>query len=169
MLLAIDVAYDDAKNSALAAALVFASWTDASSVEERVRLHRGVAPYVPGSFYRRELPCLLPLIGELSVAHAIDVVVIDGYVDLGSSPGLGRHLANALKGPSIVGVAKTRFQSATNAIEVFRGGSVQPLFVTALGIDPASAATHVELMHGAHRIPTLLRRVDQLARGTATT
>jgi deoxyribonuclease V len=38
------------------------------------------------------------------------------------------------------------------------------LFVTAAGIAPPRAADLVRSMHGPHRIPTLLKRTDQLAR-----
>jgi len=47
---------------------------------------------------------------------------------------------------------------------VLRGDSRRPLYVTAAGLDPAAAALHVRSMHGPFRIPTLLKRVDQLCR-----
>jgi deoxyribonuclease V len=53
------------------------------------------------------------------------------------------------------------------AIEVRRGDSDRPLYVTAVGLEPAAAAAHVAAMHGEFRIPTLLRRADALARGHA--
>jgi transcriptional regulator with XRE-family HTH domain len=43
-------------------------------------------------------------------------------------------------------------------------GSQQPLFVTATRADVAAVAESVRAMHGEHRIPTLLKRVDRLAR-----
>ena len=94
------------------------------------------------------------------------MIVIDGYVWLGHErPGLGAHVHAALDGRSaIVGVAKHRFKSATTAIPVLRGTSRQPLFITAAGIAPATAAAAVTSMHGPHRIPTLLKRVDRLSR-----
>ena len=46
-----------------------------------------------------------------------------------------------------------------------RGNSKSPLFVTARGVSASDAALHVKQMHGPHRIPTLLARVDGLARG----
>ncbi|HUY89018.1 MAG TPA: hypothetical protein VMV10_09810 [Pirellulales bacterium] len=63
----------------------------------------------------------------------------------------------------IIGVAKTRFQNAT-AIEITRGESKVPLFITAVGIDPAEAAGDIRKMHGSFRVPTLTKRADQLAR-----
>jgi deoxyribonuclease V len=62
-------------------------------------------------------------------------------------------------------VAKTRFEGAP-AIEVCRGRSTSPLFVTAVGVAPEEVAERVRSMHGAHRVPTLLKRVDRLARST---
>jgi deoxyribonuclease V len=49
-------------------------------------------------------------------------------------------------------------------VPIVRGISRQPLFVTTIGTDVAAAAAAVLGMHGAHRIPTLLKRVDRLAR-----
>jgi deoxyribonuclease V len=63
----------------------------------------------------------------------------------------------------VVGVAKTRFASAA-AVDVVRGDSQKPLFVTAAGVDVEWAAEQVKRMHGPYRIPTLLKRVDQLCR-----
>jgi deoxyribonuclease V len=63
----------------------------------------------------------------------------------------------------VVGVAKTKFHGAV-PVEVLRG-SGSPLFVTAVGLTLPEAANCIRDMHGPYRIPTLLRRVDQLARG----
>lgn len=93
-----------------------------------------------------------------------DIVVIDGYVWLGDGkPGLGAHLHAAIGG-IVVGVAKTRFVSATDALEVCRGGSQSPLFVSAIGMKVEDAAKRVAQMHGPYRVPTLLKQVDTLAR-----
>lgn len=35
----------------------------------------------------------------------------------------------------------------------------------AAGTDPAAAAEKIRAMHGPHRVPALLKRVDLLARG----
>ena len=49
---------------------------------------------IPGEFYRRELPGLLAVLEKIE--QPIDVMVIDGYVDLAPDrPGLGRHLWSA--------------------------------------------------------------------------
>lgn len=94
------------------------------------------------------------------------VILIDGYVWLGAGrPGLGAHLYQALsQRTAVVGVAKRRFHGAGDALPILRGTSQAPLFVTAVGIDLAEAAANVQRMHGPHRIPTLLKRVDRLSR-----
>lgn len=162
MIAALDVHYADP--TATAACVLFASWTDAAPASEHVVSIASVAPYEPGEFRKRELPCLLAALAALPAAP--ELVVIDGYVWLAPGrPGLGAHLFDALGAKTpVVGVAKTRFQGAA-AIEVVRGTSAKPLFVTAAGVDPALAAAHVAAMHGPHRIPTLLARADALARG----
>jgi deoxyribonuclease V len=145
----------------VAAAVVFGSWTDRQPSSEHVAEVTGVAPYVPGRLYLRELPALLAVLAK--VREPIEVVVVDGYVWLGTRPGLGKHLWDALDGRfAVIGVAKTRFRGAAG-VAVLRGRSRQPLFVTAVGVDEIEAAGCVEEMAGAYRIPTLLGRADRLA------
>lgn len=167
MIVATDVHYlSDAE--ARAAAVVFERWDDATPSATYAQIATGFGPYVPGRFYERELPCLLPLLHWVLAAHDIDAVVVDGYVDLDARPGLGRHLAHALAEdelrPTMIGVAKTAFDGAP-AEAVLRGTSATPLWVTAAGLDNAEAADHVRSMHGRHRLPTLLLLVDHIARG----
>lgn len=158
MLACVDVDYRG--GGAVAAALLFRDWTDAAPAKELVARIASVPDYEPGQFYKRELPCLL----EVLRGTRADVVIIDGYVHLGPErrPGLGAHLAEALE-VAVVGVAKNPFH-ATPATPVTRGASEKPLLVTATGIAEAVAAARVRAMHGPYRIPTLLRRVDQLCR-----
>ena len=163
MLVCLDVDYRG--EGAVAAGLVFGNWVDASPTCEVVVSIGRVEPYEPGQFYRRELPCLLAVLESLE--RKPEVVIIDGYVWLGEvgEPGLGAHLHRAIEGTSaIVGVAKTKFLRARAVEEVFRGASRSPLHVTTVGIDLSGAAEKVRSMHGPHRIPTLLKRVDRLCR-----
>ena len=123
-----------------------------------------VHPYQPGQFSRRELPCLLAVLRELP---PVAVVVVDGYVWLDgvSVAGLGAYLYQALAGNvAVIGVAKTRFAGAGAAVEVVRGRSTRPLFITAVGMSAQRAAEHVRSMHGSNRIPMLLKRADSLCR-----
>lgn len=164
MIACIDVGYDDANQRAHVACVTLEDWADDQPTDECVVDLDHVQPYQPGSFYKRELPCVLAVIEALP--RQPDVIVIDGYVwlDEFGSKGLGGHLYDALDQSCIVvGVAKTKFATAT-AIEVYRGQSERPLYVTAVGITPQRAAQHIQNMHGDHRLPTLLKRVDQLSR-----
>jgi deoxyribonuclease V len=96
---------------------------------------------------------------------APDEIIIDGYVMLGNSPGLGHHLFKSLDGKiPVIGVAKSLFEGSS-AAEVFRGGSTRPLYITSAGMDIQEASEKIRAMHGDYRIPTLLKRVDLLSKG----
>ncbi len=166
MILAVDVQYVD--NRAFVAGVSFDDWNAEqpdmvyeSTVDE-------IAAYVPGQFYKRELPCILALLSEHELSP--DVIVVDGYVYLGdhSKPGLGMHLYNALEGKvSVIGVAKSEFYGASDGQEVYRGKSKVPLFVTSIGIDSGTAKGNIIKMSGNGRIPALLKRVDRICREKA--
>jgi deoxyribonuclease V len=157
----VDVDYR--AKGAVAAGLWFRGWSAESAVCQAVAYFPAVANYEPGEFYRRELPCVL---GVLARGPRPDVVVVDGYVWLGGGkPGLGAHLHAAI-GVVVVGVAKTRYAPATDAIAVYRGKSRSPLFVSAAGTSVEDAANHVMQMHGPYRVPALLKQVDALARSS---
>jgi deoxyribonuclease V len=163
MIACVDVDYRDPE--AVAACVLLRAWADDTSAAELVEHIARVELYQPGHFYLRELPCLLAVLGKVSVPP--EAVVVDGYVWLGGddSPGLGGHLYAALGGiVPVVGVAKTHFAGARSGRTVRRAGSRRPLYVTAAGMDVEAAARHVAGMHGAFRIPTMLKRVDQLCR-----
>jgi deoxyribonuclease V len=153
---------------ARAACVIAEDWESATPVASCISDIEAVSEYEPGAFYRRELPCLLQVLGVLPFSP--DVVVIDGYVWLAdaSRPGLGAHLYEALGGHTpVIGVAKTAFHGAascTAVVQVCRGSSQRPLFVSAAGLDAGLAGAWVQGMAGSHRIPELLRLTDQLAR-----
>jgi deoxyribonuclease V len=158
----VDVDYR--ATTAVAAGVWFRGWAASEAEVEAVTTLDEIAPYQPGEFYRRELPCVLAV---LERGPAADVVVVDGYVWLGPGrAGLGAHLYQALgERTVVVGVAKSRFVGATDAVPVYRGDSRSPLYVTAAGVSAEEAAGWVVGMHGPYRVPTMLRRADQLARG----
>jgi deoxyribonuclease V len=161
----VDVHYENARGRA--ACVVARAWEDAVGCEERVIGISEVSPYKPGAFFERELPCI---VRALSLVRAVlGAVIVDGYVDLDANgaPGLGAHLHEHLaRSIPVIGVAKSTFRGSDFARKVLRGASQSPLFVTARGIPIDDAARFVQNMHGAHRVPTLVTRADQLARGT---
>jgi deoxyribonuclease V len=147
---------------ASAAAVLFRNYTDTESVAEFVGLTGAVSPYIPGQFCRRELPCILRLFEQFD--RAPDEMLIDGYAMLGDQPGLGQHLFQSFSGKiPVIGVAKSKYRNSAG-VEVFRGRSKRPLYVTSAGVDPHEASEIIRLMHGAHRVPALLKRVDLLAK-----
>ena len=161
MIAAIDVYYPG-DMPARAGVVVFSAFCDTTAHRTYTCNIPRVEEYIPGRFYLRELPCIMAVLGLIE--EQVDTLIIDGYVDLGDRPGLGRHLWKALDGKiRIMGVAKTHYRGV-NAVEVFRGKSRQPLYVTAAGIDPAVAAELITHMHGAGRIPALIRQADALSR-----
>jgi deoxyribonuclease V len=157
----VDAHYEP--TAARGACVLFHDWSDAAPARELVASVPAPADYEPGKLYLRELPCLLAVLER--VKEPLELVIVDGYVwlDADEKPGLGAHLHAAMRVP-VVGVAKTAFKGGDFAVPVLRGTSRKPLFVTAVGIAPEEAARCVEGMHGPHRLPTLLKRVDQLAR-----
>lgn len=163
MIAALDVHYTD--TTAHAAAVVFDEWQSDNSLASHAVTEAPVAEYEPGKFYMRELLPLLKVIADLE--SNVFTYVIDGYCHLSRDfvPGLGAYLYDALPHPAvIVGVAKNRYRDTNHAVEVFRGDSTRPLFVTAIGIDYDVAGRHVRSMAGQFRIPKMLKAVDSLAR-----
>ncbi|NVB39287.1 endonuclease V [Pseudenhygromyxa sp. WMMC2535] len=168
MIVCVDVDYRDrpqGKTAAVAAGVVLPDFSAPQAALERVCHIPEVADYVPGRFYERELPCVLALLD--TIALPLETVVVDGYVilDAAGRYGLGGHLYEVLgRELPVIGVAKNPFRDNPPAIEVCRGESRRPLFVTALGVDPRAAAEQIERMHGRFRLPTMLKRVDRLCR-----
>jgi deoxyribonuclease V len=173
MLACVDVQYTD--REAFAGCFTFDAWTDAAPRGQFTARLSSVDAYAPGAFFRRELPPILDVLAV--VPDPLTLIVIDGYVWLGGHKmGLGAHLSEALEGKvAIVGVAKTEWKRTSSTAEkdkrtivVMRGKSKTPLYVTSVGIDVEAAAENVRTMHGAHRLPTLLKAVDAFARASVS-
>jgi deoxyribonuclease V len=158
---AVDVHYLRT-GGARAAAVLAADAAFAHLLAERTAVVPLVSSYRPGQFYLRELP---PLRAVLEDVSGLGLLVVDGYADLDPDgrPGLGAR-AHAEFGIPVIGVAKSRFPTATHAVPVVRGSSARPLFVTAAGMPGADAADLVRRMAGRYRLPDALRLADTLAR-----
>ena len=102
MILSVDVDYRE--DCAWVAGILFRDWGDAHPATEQVVECNVVSDYRPGEFYRRELPCIRRLLQEID--QAVDCIVVDGYVYLGSEwrPGLGKHLFDNLSFQQFAGV-----------------------------------------------------------------
>jgi len=160
MICCLDVDYNNAAQGQCAAVL-FHHWADTEPAAIRHAVTGDIAPYRPGAFYKRELPCMLNTLQKIE--ENIDTLVIDGYVWLGENRGgLGVHLYEALgRKIPVIGVAKSVFRGTeTVAVSVLRGKSKNPLWITAIGVDVQDAGRWVEQMAGAYRLPDMIKRAD---------
>lgn len=156
--------YDDYANTVC---LAFRDWDSEKESEIFTEKTTITSDYESGAFYKRELPCILSLLNKIQLQQD-DIIIIDGYVTLDEEGkiGLGGHLYEALdcKFP-VIGIAKNGFNTPDSRRKaVYRGESKTPLFVTAKGADIDEIKQKVEQMHGNFRIPTLLKKLDQLSR-----
>ncbi len=163
MIAIVDVYYES--EFTRTAVVLIQYWEDECPVREYVHEQAGEqAEYIPGRFYERELPCILSTLEQ--VEEDVGTIVIDGYVFLDSDgrKGLGAILHEAInESIPVIGVAKKHF-FGSNAIEILRGNSRNPLYVTSVGCNLNTAAKHIRSMQGEHRIPTILKLADQLSR-----
>lgn len=152
------------RNYAKACCLVF-------EVEPRERILsrysvavKPVQDYIPGKFYRRELPCILKVYER--VHEDLSLALVDGFVFLESNKkGLGGYLFEALhRRIPVIGVAKTFFKGCRNYSAVYRGESRKPLFVSSVGVDLQYAAALIKNLEGGGRLPRILKEVDRLTR-----
>ncbi len=165
MILAFDTHYFDDK--AKTVAVQFEHWTDEFPCQIYEETLEGIAAYESGSFYKRELPCILSLLKQIDLT-IIEMIIVDGFVVLNDEGalGLGGYLHEALdeKIP-VIGVAKNNFAKIDALkIPVLRGDSKKPLYITSKGIALQQAASYIQEMHGDYRFPTLLKEVDRIGR-----
>ncbi len=162
MIVAIDVHYKE--DYAKSVSVEFQDWSDATPSKINITRVDDVEEYIPGQFYKRELPCILSVLKETDLS-VIDLVIIDGYVQLSDDgkPGLGVYLYDALNGAiPIIGVAKKKFiNNKKHVREVLRGESQNPLYITSVGVDLEWSAKQIGQMAGDYRFPELLKILDQ--------
>ncbi|MNR12340.1 Endonuclease V [compost metagenome] len=164
MILAIDVYYTE--NEAKVVAVLFNPEHD---TPQSIVINQiiGIEDYIPGEFYKRELPCIESIFQKVNL-NEIETVIIDGhiYVDEDGTFGLGGYTWESLdKKIPVIGVAKTSFFRNKNTVkEVFRGESKKPLYVSSIGIDLDIASKLVKNLKGNYRIPTVLKELDRITK-----
>ncbi|OAV45438.1 endonuclease V [Lewinella sp. 4G2] len=165
MIYAFDAYYRD--NVCQTAAATFNNWSDVKPLHLHTAITTVASEYIPGQFYKRELPGILQVLNYFPPSEN-DLIVIDGYVHLDDEGkyGLGGHLYESLgQRVPIVGVAKKKYKTVNARLrEVTRGKSLKPLYITAVGVDLDRAAQWITNMAGPYRIPTLLKIVDERSR-----
>ncbi len=165
MFVAVDTYYYD--NKAKTIAITFNNWEDSNYSKHYSQELEISEEYIPGEFYKRELPCILSMLKNFDL-NFIKAIVIDGYVFLDDfdTYGLGGHLYESLNRKiPVIGVAKTNFApNKENKVELLRGKSMKPLYITSIGIDIEEAKKNISKMFGEYRIPTLLKELDKLTK-----
>lgn len=156
--------YDDYANTIC---IAFEDWTSEKETEIFSEKTGITSDYESGAFYKRELPCILSLLNKIELKEG-DIIIVDGYVTLDDDGkmGLGGYLYDALEQKyPIIGIAKNGFTAPDSQRRaIFRGESKTPLFLTVKGSDVDKMKINIEKMHGSYRIPTLLKKLDQLTR-----
>ncbi|MEO1260987.1 MAG: endonuclease V [Bacteroidota bacterium] len=162
MILAVDVHYR--KEFAKVVAVEFNKWTDRIPARISEEIVENVEEYISGEFYKRELPCILEILKKTDQSN-LDVIIVDGYVQLNDNgkAGLGKYLYESLNQEiPVIGVAKRGFKGNMKyVVEVHRGKSKNPLYITSVGIDLHESAAKIKNMFGKYRMPDLLRILDQ--------
>jgi deoxyribonuclease V len=165
MILAFDSYYFDKK--AKTVCIAFDNWDAEEGFQVHSEILDNIADYIPGEFYKRELPCILSLLKKLEVKN-IEAIVVDGFVFLDDEQkhGLGGYLFTSLNGKvPVIGVAKTNFATLKKLkVPLVRGKSEKPLYITAIGMDLNEAVNQIKKMKGEYRMPTLLKHLDTLTR-----
>lgn len=165
MILAFDTYYYDGK--AKTVCLEFEEWNESKNFKIHEEIIDNVEEYIPGEFYKRELPCIISLLNKIDLIH-IEAIVVDGFVYLDDEKkyGLGGRLYEQLNHKiPIIGVAKTNFAAIEkDKLALVRGDSKKPLYITAIGITLDDAFEKVASMAGEYRFPTLLKELDRLTK-----
>ncbi|AZA54793.1 endonuclease V [Chryseobacterium sp. G0201] len=156
--------YDDYANTIC---IAFEDWTSEKETEIFSEKTEITSDYESGAFYKRELPCILSLLNKIELKEG-DIIIVDGYVTLDDDGkiGLGGYLYDALEQKyPIIGIAKNGFTTPDSQRRaIYRGESKTPLFLTVKGSDVDKMKLNIEKMYGSYRIPTLLKKLDQLTR-----
>lgn len=119
---------------------------------------------MPGSFYKRELPCIIGLLGDIEEEY--DFILLDSYVYIKKNhKGLGAYLYEYLEEKvPIIGLAKSYFKDVENYRELERGMSKKKLYITSAGIDLDYSYNLIKNMKGSYRLPDIIKEVDKLSR-----
>lgn len=187
MLLALDSYYQgDVCNTSM---VVYERYDSKESIYADTIYTRVPAEYVPGQFYKRELPGIEAILDKFRTEHPelwsqVKVIIVDSFVYLADKikiwDGLGaklyKHLCAIGCQRKVIGVAKSNFgecDKMPHTTIVYRGTSKRPLYVQAIGLstDEApffNAERWLRRLYGEHRIPKMLQDVDKLSRVFAT-
>lgn len=163
MLLAIDVHYKEYLARTIG---VLFDWEDENPQDILIEAIDEVEEYIPGEFYKRELPCLLKIVEKVNLSD-LEAIIVDGHVYIENEKyGLGGKLYEQLNGQiPVIGIAKSSFYTNKEmTIEIYRGKSKKPLYISSIGIDLNEVVEKIINMTGEYRIPTVLKTLDMLTK-----
>ena len=167
MKLAVDTYYYS-DTLALTVGVLFNRWTDDEPAEIISSICTKFSSYIPGEFYKRELPCVLGLLEKVDM-DKIETIIVDGFLrlrfnDSTEKDGLGKKLFDRLNMPGlkVIGLAKSDFcRTDEISASLLRGSAVNPLWVQGIGLPDNVAAENIKMMSGKSRIPKLLKILDK--------
>ncbi|WP_211226574.1 endonuclease V [Pedobacter glucosidilyticus] len=164
IILAMDVHYRE--NVAKAVGALF-KWESDAPNELIVKYIDDVSEYIPGEFYKRELPCIREIIDSADL-NRIAVIIVDSHIYINNNReyGLGGKLWQELgQRIPVIGVAKSSFKDNQETITpIKRGNSKKPLYISSIGIELEVAARLILNMKGKYRLPDILKTLDSVTK-----
>lgn len=178
MILLTDVFYNENLNSAHIAAIAIEDWSSDTIIKSWEIDKQGIdCEYIPGQFYKRELPCLIELWNNIDEQDKkqISTIIVDGFYNIWDGRhGLGHHFYDWLceNGYSVevVGIAKSPCRETSEfTLPVFRTEESKKCKCrSALWVNGSNMEndyqSKVLSMDGKYRIPTMIKAVDKLSR-----
>lgn len=82
MILALDVHYRE-KDAKVVGVLFH--WEDTKAREVFIEYLQDIDEYIPGQFYKRELPSLLKIIEKFDIT-ILDAIIVDGHIYVDNNP-----------------------------------------------------------------------------------
>lgn len=166
LIAAADVHYRE--NKAVGVIVLFSEWeSEKIHSFEKLEFSGEYSEYIPGEFYKRELPILQSLYEKIRSTE-LEAFIVDGYVFLGKEekPGLGYYVYQMLGSAiPVIGAAKSRFrENSENCRELFRGKSSKPIYITSVGITAEDALNKIQRMKGDFRMPDILSKLDRMTK-----
>lgn len=161
-ILAIDVKYYDKEYKICG--VLFHKWEDKEPDKIlTLKVHKSPNEYIPGQFYKRELPAIMEFLNHYKL-HP-NWLIVDGFSLLKDNngnykDGLGNYVQHELIEnnylTNVIGIAKSNF-CKTNEVSysIYRGNSKNPIYVQGTGYPE-----DIKNMYGSYRIPEMLKICD---------
>lgn len=166
--IAIDTYYRS-EQEAYTVGIIFEEWDDKKPLSIVDDVNETFDRYIPGEFYKRELPCILRILNKINILE-FDSIILDGYIDLKDNegnikPGLGRRLCSKINihdDLDIIGIAKSLYCRTDEISYKLVRNSSKALYCQSLR---GNSLDFLKYLDGDYRIPTLLKLLDNKTKG----